>query len=158
MTEMTDTEGRKTSAPVEGEVGKAGAMTWYEEFYAALEAKDITVVDRLCTADTTLRFANHGAVEGREAVRATMLHFWGTIGSMRHAFTKVVEDGESAVLEAIVTYTTHDGRSVDVPCATAIDRRGGLVAAQRIYIDLAPLHALLEPGAEDDHTTGGGAS
>lgn len=133
-------------------------MTWYEEFYASLEAKDITVLDRLCTPDTIIRLANHEPAEGREAVRATTLHFWSMIGSMRHTFTNVVEDGDNAILEAIVTYTAHDGRTVDVLCATAIDRREGLIAAQRIYIDLAPLHALLEPGAEAEQATGGSAS
>ena len=113
--------------------------TWYEEFYGGLDAKDITVVDRLCTPDTTLRMANHDIDEGRDAVRAGAERFFTMIGGMRHRFVKVVEQGDSAYLEAIVDYTRLDGSQVSIPVSTAIDRRDGLIAAQRVYIDLAPL-------------------
>ena len=113
--------------------------TWYEEFYGGLDAKDITVVDRLCTPDTTLRMANHDIDEGRDAVRAGAAHFFTMIGGMRHRFVKVVEQGDSAYLEAIVDYTRLDGSQVSIPVSTAIDRRDGLIAAQRVYLDLAPL-------------------
>lgn len=116
-----------------------GKRTWYEDFYAGLDAKDLTVVDRLCTPDTTMRMANHEVDEGRDRVRAGTSHFFTMIGSMRHTFVKVVEDGESAYLEAVVEYTRLDGSTVSIPVCTAIDRRDGLIAAQRVYIDLAPL-------------------
>ena len=113
--------------------------TWYEEFYAGLDAKDSSVVDRLCTPDTTFRMANHDIDKGRDAVRAGSEHFFTMIGGMRHRFVKVVEQGDSAYLEAIVDYTRLDGSQVSIPVSTAIDRRDGLIAAQRVYIDLAPL-------------------
>jgi hypothetical protein len=58
---------------------------------------------------------------------------------MSHSFVKVVEQGDSAYLEAVVTYTRLNGSTVQIPVSTAIDRRDGLIAAQRVYIDLAPL-------------------
>jgi ketosteroid isomerase-like protein len=122
----------------DGTTGR-GAPTWYEEFYAGLDAKDLTVVDRLCTPDTTMRMANHDMDTGRDAVRAGTAHFFTMIGGMRHTFVKVVEDGDSAYLEAIVEYTRLDGSTVSIPVSTAIDRRDGLIAAQRVYIDLGPL-------------------
>jgi len=113
--------------------------TWYQEFYAGLDRKDLSVVDRLCTPDTTFRMANHDIDEGLDTVRAGTAHFFTIIGSMRHTFVKVVEDGDSAFLEAIVEYTRLDGSTVSLPVCTAIDRRDGLIAAQRVYVDLGPL-------------------
>jgi ketosteroid isomerase-like protein len=125
---------QETAPPV-----SPGNRTWYEEFYAGLDAKDSSVVDRLCTPDTTFRMANHDIDKGRDAVRAGSEHFFTMIGGMRHRFVKVVEQGDSAYLEAIVDYTRLDGSQVSIPVSTAIDRRDGLIAAQRVYIDLAPL-------------------
>jgi ketosteroid isomerase-like protein len=114
-------------------------MTWYEEFFAALDAKDISVLDRLCTPDTRVQFANHEPVQGREAVREVMLHFWSTIGGMSHEFTNAFEAGDQTLLESDVTYTRLDGSSVVIKAGTVVRRRDGLVADQRIYVDLAPL-------------------
>ena len=125
---------QETAQPV-----SPGSRTWYEEFYAGLDAKDSSVVDRLCTPDTTFRMANHDIDKGRDAVRAGSEHFFTMIGGMRHRFVKVVEQGDSAYLEAIVDYTRLDGSQVSIPVSTAIDRRDGLIAAQRVYLDLTPL-------------------
>jgi ketosteroid isomerase-like protein len=116
-------------------------MTWYEDFYAGVDAMDITVVERLCTPDTTVRFANHPPAEGREQVRAALEHVWTTIGGLRHNIKEVTEAGDRCVIEAVVDYTRLDGSVVSIPAATAIERRDGLIATQRIYIDMAPLDA-----------------
>jgi hypothetical protein len=85
--------------------------TWYQEFYEALDAKDISVVDRLCTPDTRVQFANHEPCEGRAAVREVLLHFWSTIERMQHRFTNVFEVDDQALL------CCHQGRHGDPsPC------------------------------------------
>lgn len=122
-------------------------LPWYEQFYGAIEAKDIDAVCGMCTPDTRVQFANHDAVVGRDAVREVMLHFWGTIERMHHGFTHVIESGDLATLEANVTYTRLDGSSVVIKSGTVIRRENGLVADQRIYVDLAPLFAGVEGGA-----------
>ena len=130
-------------------------MTWYEDFYAGVDAMDITVVERLCTPDTTVRFANHPPAEGREQVRAALEHVWSTIGGLRHNIKEVIEAGDRCVIEAVVDYTRLDGSVVSIPAATAIERRDGLIATQRIYIDMAPLDApsKRQPERETDTTT-----
>lgn len=114
-------------------------MTWYEEFYASVDAMDATRVAEMCTADTTVKFANHPPAVGVEEVTAALQRLWSTLKAMRHHLVDVIEDGDRAVVEAIVDYTLPDGRTVSIPAATAILRRDGLVASQRVYIDLAPL-------------------
>ena len=85
--------------------------------------------------------ANQATIVGRDAVRAAMLHLYTMIHGMHHEFKKVIEDDDSATLEAVCTYTRNDDSTVAIPVMTAVERCGGLVAAQRIYIDLAPLFA-----------------
>ena len=116
-------------------------MTWIQELYAGIDARDLGVLDRCCTADTVVRMANHPPAEGREAVREALERFWATIRGLDHELVAVVgdPDGDRVVVEAVVTCTLRDGRAVRVPAATVIERRDGLVTAQRIYADLAPL-------------------
>ena len=118
-----------------------GTRTWYEEFYAAVDAMDLTLIDRLCTPDTVVQMANHPADHGRDAVRASLGHFWTMIGGLRHTFKNVIEVGDTSLFEADCEYTRKDGSTVTIPVATVIERRDRLVASQHIYIDLAPLFA-----------------
>ena len=114
---------------------------WYEDFYATVDAMDAAGLAARCTEETVMRMANHDAVVGRDAVIGGLSAFWSTIAAMRHEFVCVLEDGDTAAIEAIVHYTRRDGSLVSIPAATIIRRERGLVAEQRIYIDLAPLHA-----------------
>jgi ketosteroid isomerase-like protein len=114
-------------------------MSWYDDFYAAVDAMDISAVERLCTPDTTVRFANHPPAQGRAEMRAALQHVWSSIAGLHHSITEVTEQGDRAVVEAIVDYTRPDGSVVSIPAATAIERRDGLIARQRIYIDTTPL-------------------
>ena len=132
---MTNSTASQTSTVATPE----GGQTWYEEFYAGIDRLDLTVLDRLCTADMTLQFANNPMDVGRDAVRAGLGHFFSLIGGMRHSLVKRLEVGNHSVLESVVQYTRLDGSTVDLPVATGVDRRDGLIAAQRIYIDLTPL-------------------
>ena len=123
-------------------------MTWLEEFYARVDAMDIDAMERLCTPDTILRFANGPELHGRAAMREALGRAWAPLRGLRHEFTEVVESGDTAVLEAVVHYALRDGRTVSIPSATAVQRRDGLVAAQRIYMDLAPLTAAVSRATE----------
>lgn len=121
------------------EDGTTQDRPWYETYYAEIEAKDISILERWHTEDTVLQLGNHAPVHGRDGARAVMEHFWPTIERMHHHFTKVITEGDDVVLEADVTYTRLDGSEVTVASATTCELRDGLIAAQRIYVDMAPL-------------------
>src|ERR1700729_1439112 len=105
-------------------------MTWYEDFYAGVDAMDTTVVERLCTPDTTVRFANHPPAEGREQVRAALEHVWSTISGLRHNIKGVTQTGDRWVNEAVIDLPRLDGSVGSIPAATAIERRDGLISTQ----------------------------
>jgi ketosteroid isomerase-like protein len=119
-------------------------MSWYEEFYACVDAMDIDAVLSRCTPDTTVRFANEPVSEGADAVRVTLTHVWSALAGLQHSIIRVLEGDDAALVEATVTYNLLDGRRVSLPTATVVERRDGLVAAQRIYADITPLGAPAE--------------
>ena len=114
-------------------------MSWHQEFFAALDNRDEQAVRRWLADEVTLRVANRQMVEGRDTVLEGLRQFWDSIAAMSHEVTNLIEAGDEAFVESLVTYTRLDGRTVTVPAATWIERRDGKVAAQRVYIDLQPL-------------------
>jgi ketosteroid isomerase-like protein len=124
-------------------------MTWYEEFYGAVDGRDLEGVERQLTEDTIFRLANKEEISGREAVLEATSHFWQMIGGMKHDFVNVVENGDLAALEAVCEYTRLDGSKVEIPVTTMVERREGKVAAQRIYIEIAPLFEGAATGSEE---------
>ena len=127
----------------------SGKLSWYEEFYARVDAMDIDAMEELCTPDTVLRFANGPEARGRAAMREALGHAWAPLQGLRHEIVEVTESGDTAVVEAVVHYSLRDGGTVSVPSATAVQRRDGLVAAQRVYMDLAPLREALQAPSEE---------
>ena len=114
--------------------------TWYEDFYAVIDSMDSAAMRPMLTDDSTVTMANHPQAVGPDAVLGGLDAFWTTIKGMSHHFKRVVEDGDTAVLEAEVTYTMLDDREVTLPVTTWVQRRDGLIADQRIYIDMGPMH------------------
>ena len=112
---------------------------WYQEFYDAIESRDVPAMERQMTKDTILQLGNRPPIHGIEAVSEASQHFWSLITSMKHSFETVIEGGDTTMFESSVEYTRLDGSTVTIPAATAIVRRDGLVAAQRIYVDVTPL-------------------
>ena len=114
--------------------------TWYEDFYTAVDSMDPQAVADRCTEDTRLIMSNHEPQVGKDALIAGLSAFWSTIAGMSHEFKLVIEEGDTAALEAVVTYIRTDGSKCPLPVTTWIRRRTELVADQRIYIDMTPLY------------------
>ena len=122
---------------------------WATDLYAlSVDRKDADGFAAAFTPDAWLRFGNAEPLVGREAIRAAIAHFFTHFASLRHEAGPTTLDGDTLVLEAVVTYTRHDGRVVSVHAATVFrlagtesPGRGHPVADQcRIYVDLAPLY------------------
>ncbi|WP_033294831.1 nuclear transport factor 2 family protein [Amycolatopsis jejuensis] len=114
---------------------------WWVDLYARIDAFDPALADELLTEDHSFTMGNRPALVGREAFQQAAEHLQGVVASMHHTFVKVIEDGDHSTLEAIVEYRKHDGTVVALPVLTAIERRDGRIAAQRVYVDPAPLFA-----------------
>ena len=132
-----------------GAVPTRDAVTeWARALYAdAVDHKDAAGFADAFTADAWLRFGNADPLVGRDAIREAIAGFFTTFAGLRHESKGAFLDGDTLVLEAVVTYTRHDRRQVSIPAVTIFrlagaDASGRPLADQcRIYVDLAPLYA-----------------
>lgn len=129
---------------------REAVIRWARDLYAnAVDHKDAGGFAAALTPHASLRFGNAAPVVGREAIREAIAHFFTTFAALRHESTGEWLDGDTLVLEAVVTYTRHDRKVVSVRAVTIfhlVDApepgRGAAAADEcRIYVDLTPLYA-----------------
>ena len=115
---------------------------WITDYYADVDGMRLQpFVDRH-TDDAEVRFANFPPAVGKQAIGEAIGGFWSMIGGLRHQRRNLwlVNDGRTAVFEALLHYTTKSGAEVALPCVSLLDRAAdALVSALRVHIDLAPL-------------------
>jgi len=105
-----DEKGREHLAPKHA-TDTAGDTKWIYDYYRAVDAMDMERTLAQHTDDTTLTFANHPTVHGKEGYKAAIGHLWGSIGGLSHSMVGAwsIHDGQVGVAEAIVQYTRLDG-------------------------------------------------
>jgi ketosteroid isomerase-like protein len=137
-----DEKGRERLPP-KNPTDTAGDVTWIYDYYRAVDAMDMEKTLAQHTDDTTLSFANHSTVYGKEGYSAAIGHLWGSIKGLSHSLTGAwsMHDGKVGVAEAIVQYTRTDDSLVAIKFCTVLHRRGDKIADIRIYGDAAPLFA-----------------
>jgi ketosteroid isomerase-like protein len=116
--------------------------SWIDDYYADVDAMRLEAFVERHSDDATVVFGNNPPAVGKEAIRAAIGGFWSMIGGLRHERRNLwfINDGDTAVLEAVTLYTTKGGAKVPVPCVSLLDRNAdGKVSSLLFYIDLAPL-------------------
>jgi len=115
---------------------------WITDYYTDVDAMNLRAFVDRHTDDAVVQFANFPPSVGKEAIGAAIGGFWSTIGGLRHERRNLwfVDDGGTAVFEAILHYTTKGGAEVVLPCVSILDRAPeGRVCSLRVHIDLTPL-------------------
>ena len=84
---------------------------------------------------------NNPPMNGRQAAKEGIGHFFSTIGGIKHHVLNVAESNGFTFLEANVDYLRKDGRVVTVPSVTILESDSGLVTSLRIFVDVAPVYA-----------------
>ena len=121
---------------------------WARDLYAqSVDRKDAAGFAAAFTPDAWLRFGNAPPIEGRDAIEAAIAQFFTAFVDLRHESRGAFLDGDTLILEALVTYTRHDRQVVTVPAVTIFRLAGargdGRPVADQcgIYVDLTPLFA-----------------
>ena len=108
--------------------------------HAADQALDVEAFLRLLAPDVVLRLGSQPELRGHEAVRAAISALFGQMQSIQHHDLQLWSEAASIILQAEVTFTRKDGRSVTLPYVNLLRRQpDGLLSEYFIYIDLAPL-------------------
>lgn len=114
---------------------KAGGM------FAAIDSKDATAFAGYLTEDAVFRFGSAPAVSGREAIRAAVEGFFGTIAGCSHDVQRTIRAGATLVCEGEVTYYRQNGTEITLPFTDVLEYEGELISHYKIYIDVGPLYA-----------------
>ncbi len=114
---------------------KAGGM------FAAIDRQDTEAFVAYLTEDAVFCFGSAPAVQGRDAIRAAVDGFFGTIAACSHDVHKTLASGSTLVCEGEVTYRRHDGSEITLPFTDVFEYDGELIAHYKIYIDIGPLYA-----------------
>ena len=114
---------------------------WIERVYKAVDAKDIESYVQFFTEDCTFRFGNNPPVHGKDGIRQALQQFFPAFKSLKHETVETWNPPGFEMVEAIVTYTRHDGSKATVFAVTIYRMQGSLAKDCRIFVDLAPLWA-----------------
>jgi ketosteroid isomerase-like protein len=114
---------------------------WVRRLFAAVDAKDTEMFLSFLHDDARFRFGNAPAVTGKDAIRAALAAFFGSIRGLRHEIPYIWFQAETIICEGESTYTRTDGTTVTIPFVTLWRMRGERIQDYRIYIDMQPLFA-----------------
>jgi hypothetical protein len=110
-----------------------------------VDARDAERTAAFFADDVRIAFGNRPVITGRESARSSFSEAATAFRAVRHDTTGVWtgHDGEYQVVsvEAQVTYTLLDDRSVTVPCTSTLRIRDELIADYRVFIDITPVFA-----------------
>lgn len=133
-----------------GVVPQDEVIGWARDLYArSVDHKDAAGFAAAFTPDAWLRFGNAPPIVGRDAIREAIAYFFTGFAALRHESKGTFLAGDTLILEAVVTYTRHDGGRVSIPAVTIFrlagtaegDERRPVADQCRIYVDLTPLYA-----------------
>ncbi len=89
-----DEKGREHLTPKDP-TDALGDTKWIYDYYRAVDAMDMERTLAQHTDDTTLTFANHPTVHGKEGYKAAIGHLWGSIKGLSHSMTGAWSPGQT---------------------------------------------------------------
>lgn len=110
-----------------------------ESLYSAVDARDAERVGAMVSDDVVFQLGNFDALHGRQAVIDANAAFFKTIAGMDHTVSRIVSEGETVFCAGSVHYIRQDDTELEIPFATALALRDGLITDYRIYVDVSPL-------------------
>ena len=114
------------------------------DYFAAMEAKDLSRLGKYYAEDITLTFANAPTLTGREAVLAQITTLLGKVESLAHSLIKVwQEDDGVVVFEVASVWRFPDGVEATINACSIFTIADGKFTDQRVYVDNSPIDAYL---------------
>lgn len=111
------------------------------QLLATIDTRDARAFVGFLTTDASFRFGNHPAVLGRKAIEATVGNFFKAIKSVSHRLEEQWSLADVVICTGVVTYTRHDGSTLQVPFANVLKLRRGAICDYRIFVDNSALFA-----------------
>lgn len=112
-----------------------------DNLFAAIDRKDAAGFAGLLDADASFRFGNSEPVSGRDTITAVVAGFFSALQALSHRLEDRWILPDAAIVTGRVTYTRHDGSSLEVPFANVLKLRDGHIRRYLIFVDNSALFA-----------------
>jgi ketosteroid isomerase-like protein len=116
-------------------------LDWVRDYYATVDSMNMERYLAYHTDDVRFRFGSTPTTTGKAPVKEGLDHLWAGLEGMRHQMTGVWIVDNVAIVEADITYTRKDGKSVVLPAVTVLRTEGDLINDVRVNMDINPLFA-----------------
>jgi ketosteroid isomerase-like protein len=113
------------------------------ELFEAIDSKNVDGLLSFLAPEATQTFGNQEPLRGHDEIRAGNLAFFGMIDRISHEVVDLWEWDGVIVAQLKATYGRADGRSVTLPAVTVLKESVGLIAEYQVYVDHAPVLALV---------------
>ena len=110
------------------------------EMYKAIDAKSSVGMCNFLTEDSTFRFANMPAVEGKSNIISFLDGFFQSIKAIQHTEIECRNSGNAWFVDGYVTYTRHNDSQLKVPFAVLLKMKEDLVKDFMIFGDMSELY------------------
>lgn len=112
-----------------------------ESVFSAIDGQNSAEFVAFLDPDAVFIFGNAPSVHGSAAIREAADRFFDAIAELHHELDQIWQVNDVIICRLSVTYTTHDGRVLQLPAATIWQLAGDKITDYRIYIDNSPLFA-----------------
>ena len=112
---------------------------WVWRYFRDVDSLDPAQVVQHYHSRGTFQFSNQPPVEGQKAITELLANFYQQIQGMDHPNTGLWLGDNSAVFEAVVTFTRQDGSKIEIPAISTIRRKDSLIESFLFVMDASPI-------------------
>ena len=112
---------------------------WIDELFAAIDRKDVAAFSEFFAPEATFRYSNSPPAIGRAAIAQSVAALFVALRAVRHRIDERWLLPDTAIVTGTVTYTRHDGSTLQVPFANVLKRTADKIQGYFIFVDSSAL-------------------
>lgn len=113
---------------------------WYEEYYDAVDGMRADEFLNWLTDDASIQYGNNPPVVGKDNIRNLVTYAWDQMEVLKHNFINIYEaNNNKTIFDVELHHVMKDGRVIDIPCCTILERRGEKICKFQSFVDTTPL-------------------
>lgn len=115
-------------------------IAWLNELFIAIDKKDVEAFVSFLAQDSTFRFGNLPAVEGKKNIGEFVSGFFASIDSLNHRIVAAWQLPVGAFCHGLVSYTRHDKSVLAVPFSNLFATNADSIREYLIFADTSQLY------------------
>lgn len=114
---------------------------WVDALFAAVDRMDHVAFADLLAPDALFRYGNSAPVHGRAAIKDIVADFFSALQGLNDRIEDRWILPDTVIVTGTVTYTRHDGSTLQVPFANILRLRDSRIFQYLIFVDNSALFA-----------------